>query len=214
MAWKDRFSLLARFYDHMGRFEMIRVSHLQALCLLYAAAWCIFPPLAVEFQWRVLLVLALGGWFGLELIRNTWRYTFSDTALIVIAIAIYTTLVRFAADGPGAVNGALQFLICMVLAIIALNYARARRWRELEWLTYPLLALILVSAFLTVRGLEENSHAARIIVRSSAEAAELLRAGVGGYQLIYGLVIFMPIALGIALVALPRNIRLAAVAGA
>ncbi|MEM8663754.1 MAG: hypothetical protein AAGF49_06485 [Pseudomonadota bacterium] len=171
---------------------VITVAQLQAGCVLYIAAWSLFPPLAIDPLWRALLVVAVAGFFGLEAMRSGLGRLYNWPAGLVVAFMAYTVLVQLLTGGWQDVIRAVQLHIVCVCALIGIAM-RGARLREMEWTLLPILALLAGAMALTVIELLNNPYAARIVVRTSEEAIVLLRAGVGGYQLVYAGVVLAPL---------------------
>ncbi|MEM9221684.1 MAG: hypothetical protein AAGB11_04690 [Pseudomonadota bacterium] len=174
--------------------RVVTIAHMQAVCVLYIAAWCLFPPLAVDTIWRVLVAGAFAAFFGLEILRNGLVSFYNWPSALVALFLVYTATVQFVVGGAEDLLRAIQMHIVCVCALIGIAY-RGARWRELSWTLPPILALLAISMALTVMELRTDPHAARIVVRTSAEAIELLRSGVGGYQLVYAAVVLAPLLL-------------------
>lgn len=170
----------------------LTVARAQSLCVFYVLLWCLFPPLAIDTVWRLLLFAAFAVWFALEGLRNGLSRLANAAAALTLLFLGYTTLVQVLIGGPADVIRAIQLDICLVCALIGIAY-RGARLKELEWLVLPLLGVLTLSIGLTLQALAENPHAARLVVRTSDEALALLRAGVGGYQLVYANAVLAPL---------------------
>ncbi len=192
----------------------LTVARMQSVCVFYILLWCLVPQLAIDAPWRIALAGAFAGWFALEGLRNGLAHLANGPAALTLTFLGYTLAVQLLTGGPADVVRGVQLDICLVVALIGIAY-RGARLRELEWLVVPVLAVLCVSLALTYKALANDPHAARLVVRSSAAALELLRAGVGGYQLVYAAALLAPLLFLLTLASdWPRSLLAWAMAGA
>lgn len=186
-----------------ARAPVLSIAALQSLCVFYVLAWCLAPQLAIDAVWRVALAAAFAGWFALEGLRNGFAQLANGTAALVLFFLLYTATVQLITGGPAHVVHNVQMHILLVCALIGIAY-RGARLRELEWLALPALAILGAAIGKTLFAIAADPHAARHVVRTSAAALELLRTGVGGYQLVYASALAAPVLLVLLKAGRPR----------
>ncbi|MEO1104612.1 MAG: hypothetical protein AAFW98_12905, partial [Pseudomonadota bacterium] len=86
--------------------RILTIAQLQAACILYIAAWCLFPPLAIDLVWRVALAAAVAAFFALEAIRNGLGSLYNWPAGLVLSFTGYTLLVQLLTGGMETVLAA------------------------------------------------------------------------------------------------------------
>jgi len=81
----------------------------------------------------------------------------------------------------------------IMLFFLIVGQSRRNDLQSLVPVFWTVLAVYPIWLFVTVRTLTtENAHAARIVVRASEEASALSEQGVGGYGLVYSVLLLMP----------------------
>lgn len=113
-------------------------------------------------------------------------------ALFAIFYIIYTMVFELLASGvPGVIRN-IQLYI--VLFFVLVGESRRKRIASLNNVFWVIIGLYAVWIPVNLRFLiADNARAMRVVVRSSAEAMELMSQGVGGYALVYGVVLLLPV---------------------
>lgn len=176
------------------------LKRLQNWAIIYIAIWTISPPLFANMEARILVVLATVFWAVLEMLRSdglTRRLTLP--VVLTLLFMFYTGFVEILLSGAEGLLMHIQ--IWIMLFFLIFWQSRRNDLQSLVPVFWTVLAIYPIWLFITVQTiLTENSHAARIIVRASDEATELIEQGVGGYALVYGTLLLIP-----ALFGLMRN---------
>ncbi len=167
----------------------------QLICVLYICIWVISPPLAYGVLYRVFVVAATIIWLCIEL-KNRPRNLLGSSrpTLFVFVFVFYSAIVGYLVEGSTDLIRNFQIYICLLFLVFYESYRKRdiRQLRPVFW-----ISVILLSgwAFLTLIGLNANENVARILVRSSDLAEEYSGQGIGGYGLVYSLIIGVPVAL-------------------
>lgn len=176
----------------------------QNIAIAYICIWATAPILSYSAEARVLTVGALALWVAIEAMRRRsvlWHWTLPITlALVYIG---YTGIVEGMLSGAEGLIRNLQLWIMLLFLVVYETRRRdLRSLIPLFWLMLAMMPIWQMITFAVVTG--EDSHAARVIVRSSEEAQELTSQGVGGYGLVYATVLMLPGLIGIV----QRGLRL------
>ena len=168
------------------------LKRLQNWAIIYIAIWTISPPLFANMEARFLVVLATVFWAALEMLRSdglTRRLTLP--VVLTLLFMFYTGFIEILLSG---VEGLLMHIqIWIMLFFLIFWQSRRDDLQSLVPVFWTVLAIYPIWLFITVQTiLTENSHAARILVRSSEEAMELIEQGVGGYSLVYATLLLIP----------------------
>ena len=176
------------------------VKRIQNWAIIYIAIWAISPPLFANMEARILVVFATFIWAALEIYRSDGlAHRVTIPVLLALLFMVYTGSVEILLSGAAGLIMHLQIWIMLFFLIVW--QSRRNDIQSLTSVFWVVLAVYPIWQFVTVKTiLTENSHAARILVRSSGEATELIQQGVGGYSLVYGTLLLIP-----ALVGLARN---------
>ena len=168
------------------------LSWLQNCCVTYLALWATAPPLAFSPVSRYLAVLAIFFWFIAECSRSRGVVRRPTVSVCILFLYfVYTSLGILIFEGVSILNADIQLYIMLIFIL----FMQSRR-REIEsmeptfWmllLTFPVWQILTIKEILT-----SNTHAARILIRSSTEAADLMGRGVGGYSLVYASLLLFP----------------------
>ena len=169
-----------------------RIERFQNWAIAYIAIWAISPPLFASDTARALVLIATGAWFFLELSRSK-GIVLRPTRPVILAFVFmaYTGVLEVVLNGP---NGLLSHIqIWIMLLFLVIFQSRRTNLQSLTPIFWLVLSILPLWMFITIKTvLFENPHAARLIVRSSAEADTLVQQGVGGYALVYGAILLLP----------------------
>lgn len=187
---------------------------IQNFALIYLCVWTIAPPMAFAEEYRYAAVAAALVWGVMELTRRD-NILANPTAPIMLCVAyqLYTLGIEASLGTERYFDWHIQPAIMFFFLLV---YESRRRDVEtlapVFWWTVASLPLWFA---LSLVGLSEHGHAARVFVRSSDEAAELAEQGVGGYGLVYFALTMLPILIALTLTrhrdrlqALPAQLKL------
>lgn len=166
---------------------------LRRFALAYLVIWVLSPPLSYGLLWRLLALLAIGVWLLLELASS--RSVLLRPNLIVlgaVALAFYTAMIEWIVPDAAPINRHFQVWMVLFFLLVGESFRRGREGdaRLCFWLVLLLLPLW---SLMTLYGLETmGTGVARRVTRSSAEAIELTEQGIGGFSLVYTIVLCLP----------------------
>lgn len=192
----------------------MNIVSLQNIAIGFVAVWTISPPLFASGGARGIVVICVLVWAALEVYRRQ-RPTRYITLPIFLA-AVYLVYVGFMQIVLFGIRGWIDDIqIWIMFFFLIIWQSRRNSISSLLPVFWSVLAISPVWVIITVQTiLTDNSRAARIIVRSSDEAIELTRQGVGGYSLVYGTLLLFPVLGGLLLdrgvmrgAVLPRPMR-------
>jgi hypothetical protein len=173
---------------------------LRQLCLAYIVTWTISPPLAFGDGWRILALACAALWMLLELgrHRNIFRYPTMPVLIAVLYVG-YTLAIELLVPDLGTLSRHYQVWIMLFFLLVFESERRhgGYAYKPLFWLSLVLLPIWMwstIHAYGTV-----DADVSRIITRSSVEAEELTAQGIGGFGLVYSVVVAIPILAGFVL---------------
>ena len=161
--------------------------------IAYLVIWVISPPLAYGAAWRVLAALAMLLWLVLEM-RSSRSVILRPSLPILgaVLIAIYTALIESLVPDAADINRQFQLWIMYFFLLVGESFRRGREG-DARFCFWLVLCLLPIWELTTLWGIETISgDVARTVVRSSVEARELSERGVGGYGLVYAVVLGLP----------------------
>ena len=177
------------------------IDWLQTLAVFYVSIWTISPPLFANEWGRRGAVVAVGAWLLGELTRPTGVVLRPGarvlTALVFMA---YTGAISAYVDGVEALIANVQLFV-FILFLIFFESARRIGLTKYRWVLWGVLLTLPVWMVTTLSALVTDRFAARLGTRASEEAAAYASSGVGGYGLVYAVVLAIP-----ALIYLLRNL--------
>lgn len=181
------------------------VVSLQNLALMYLCLWVTSPILLPSPLGRAGAVLALLLWALLELMRPNSIFLRPTMPVLGVLVFVGYDLYLWALLRDWAFASHIQLYIILIFIVI---YESRRHdiasLKPVFWFVLLTLPIWLVT---TLRALDAYSHAVRVVVRSSEEALELLQQGVGGYSLVYGSLLLIPMLLPMVLRATSFDLR-------
>jgi len=178
---------------HADRISQVtQIEKIQNWAIAYIALWAISPPLFASDAARVLVLVATGAWFFLELQRRNGVFLRpTRPVLLTFVFMAYTGLVEVLLSGPSGLLSHIQ--IWIMLFFLVIFQSRRKDLQSLTPIFWLVLAVLPVWLSITVKTVVfDNPHAARAVVRSSLEADALVQQGVGGYALVYGAILLLP----------------------
>jgi len=193
----------------------VNITQIQNLAIAYIAVWTISPPLFASGIARVFVVLATLLLLGLELARpDSQLRRLSLPVMLALGYIAYTGCIELMlTDAEGLLR---HIQIWIMLFFLVVWQIRRHDLQSLVPVFWIVLTVYPIWQFITVCTIDNvNSHAARVLVRNSAEGTELTQQGVGGYALVYGTLLLIPSLIGLALNprvlrgnALPKPLRM------
>lgn len=173
---------------------------LRRAALAYLIVWVLSPPMAYGTHWRVLAVLAMGIWILLDLRSSRsiiWRPNLS--VLAALTFVVYTFAVEALFPDNAEVSRHFPIWIMLFFLLVGESFSRGREG-DARFSFWTILLVMPIWAFTTLYGIEMIAHdVARTVVRSSEEAFELSKQGVGGYALVYTALLCLPFLICISL---------------
>lgn len=172
----------------------LKTTDLQNLAVAYVCLWATAPILAYGDLYRWAAAIAVGVWTLLELVRPGGGILLRPTIPAVVAVVyIFYTAVTERMLGP---DGDILHHVQTWIMLFFLVFYESRRndVRSMSPIFWFILATLPIWFYTTYAGLDNfGAHASRLLTRSSEEARELTAEGVGGYSLVYGTVLMLPI---------------------
>jgi hypothetical protein len=166
---------------------------LRRAALAYLAAWVLSPWLAYGLEWRVLALTCMGLWTLLEL-RAPRSVLLRPNFMILVmwGFVLYTLGVQLIVPDGVDISRHFQMWI-MFFFLLAAESARRRDDGELQFMFWTVLLILPTAMIATLSGINNVAgDAARMISRSSDDARMLMDAGIGGYGLVYTVVLVLP----------------------
>lgn len=177
----------------------LTIQSMQNLAIGYIAIWATSPILAYGDVYRAAAILAVLVWIFLEIVRKKGIFL-RPTKIFLLAIffIIYQLLIELLFGNVEYIVYHFQTWIFLFFILVYESWKhKPESQNTVLWVLLCTMPLWLFFTLYTL--LTENAHAARTIVRSSEEAIELTGQGVGGYALVYSMVILLPVLLEIVL---------------
>jgi len=170
-----------------------KIFDIQNVAVAYVCLWATSPMLAYGLQFRVAAVAAVGLWALLEMFRPGGIFTRPTLPVILTLFFIaYTALVETLLGAEGAIVQHVQ--VWIMLFFLIFYESRRHDVRSMSPIFWLMIATLPIWFFTTYAGIESfGSHAARHLTRSSDLARELTSDGIGGYSLVYSIVVLLPI---------------------
>lgn len=171
---------------------------LRRAALAYLIVWVLSPPLAYGTGWRVLAVLAMLLWLALEtwatrsvLLRPGWP------VLVSLVFVLYTAFIEWLVPDSSTINRQFSIWIMLFFLLVGESFSRGRDG-DARFCFWLVLLILPVWSLSTLGGLQTlGAHTARAVVKSTVEARELTEQGVGGYGLVYTVVLCLPFFAGL-----------------
>jgi hypothetical protein len=170
----------------------LNIINLQNFVLAILCLWITSPPLTANPAARVLALLAIGLWAGLEMLRPNGIFLRPTRPVLGAMLFIAYDLILWYALGEWELLAHIQLYVLLLLLII--YESRRNDPKSLAPVFWTMMLTLPIWWITSLRGFDTfGAHAARIVVRSSDESMEMMQQGVGGYSLIYASLILIPI---------------------
>ncbi|MDT7526308.1 O-antigen ligase family protein [Pseudidiomarina sp. GXY010] len=165
---------------------------MQNIAIAYVALWVTSPAMAYGTLFRALALLAVAGWFFLELLRpNNLLLRPSVPALIATVYIVYIAVIDYLQyGGAGLIQNFQLFIAFYFLYVIESRRNNVESLRPVFWWVLLTLPITYIKTIYTLWFV--NGHAMRLAVRSGDTAMQIAQEGVGGYGLAYSTVIMVP----------------------
>jgi hypothetical protein len=179
-----------------------KVFDIQNVAVAYVCLWATSPLLAYGLEFRLAAIAAVGLWGVLEMFRPGGIFTRPTLPVILTVFYIgYTALVELMLGADGDIIQHVQ--IWIMLFFLIFYESRRHDVRSMAPVFWFMLATLPIWFYTTYAAFDSfGAHAARHLTRSSDLARELTSDGVGGYSLVYGIVVLLPV-----LVLMLLNVR-------
>lgn len=166
---------------------------IRRVALAYLIVWVLSPPLAYGNKWRVVAVIAMLAWLALDLARErSVVLRPSLPMLALVAYVGYTLAVHMLVPDITTINDQFQLWIMLFFLVIGEHMRRAGN-ADARFCFWLILLVLPIWSITTLHELiAGNAHAARLIIRSSADAEQLTNQGIGGYSFVYATVLCLP----------------------
>lgn len=170
-----------------------RVYDIQNLAVAYVCLWATSPMLAYGIGFRLAALAAVGVWFLLEIVRPGGIVLRPTVPVIVTLFYVaYTAVTETLLGGQSDI--ASHFQIWIMLFFLIFYESRRHDVRSMAPIFWFMMLTLPIWFFTTYTAFDTfGSHAARYLTRSSDLARELSSDGVGGYSLVYSIVVMLPV---------------------
>lgn len=173
---------------------------LRRAALAYLIVWQLSPPMAYGTGWRALAVLAMLLWLALDTLsprsilrRPNWP------VLAAATFALYCVLIEWLIPDAGAINRHFAIWIMFFFLLVGESQQRGRS-DEARFCFWTILTVLPIWMISTLLGIETVAgDVARTAARSSVETRDLSVQGIGGYGLIYTVILCLPFLAQLAL---------------
>ena len=169
-----------------------RVFDIQNVAVAYVCLWATSPFLAFGTVYRLAAVVAVALWALLEMSRPGGVFS-RPTLPIILAIAFiaYTALVETMLGSEQDFGWHIQPWI--MLFFLVFYESRRDNVRSMAPIFWMLIATLPIWYFTTFTAFDQyGTHTTRLLTRSSDQARDLAGEGVGGYGLVYSIVVILP----------------------
>jgi hypothetical protein len=170
---------------------------LQKVCIIYNIVWAISPILAYGTIYRVLAVLASVSWLLLEIFRpNNIFVKPSRLTLLFLSFLLFQIGLKIIVPDQFGFVAYFQLYIFYLFGLMG-ESLRKRNYQGIEYMVLIVLLLMPIWMLTTNIALasmegENGATVTRVLAKSSAEAEALTELGVGGYGMVYFLVLYIP----------------------
>lgn len=171
----------------------LRIIDVQNLAVAYICLWATAPILAYGDGYRWAAAAGVALWVALEAMRPGGIFARPTLPVVLTALYIaYTGLTELALGSEGDIVRHVQ--IWIMLFFLIFYESRRNDVRSMAPIFWLVLATLPLWLYTTYIGFDTfGTHASRSLTRSSDLARELTSEGVGGYSLVYGTVLMLPI---------------------
>lgn len=162
---------------------------ISSILFFILAVSSIYPPIRAVSFFNKLWALCLIGWFATTILDNpSFLYNDRVHRLAIYGYIIYTIFVANL-TGNGMIGNRFFELAQLPFFYIAYqNNKQMGRSKDNFFVLFALLPFLVITCLITIRACIEDPISARL-VKKNAEGFELMRQGIGSYELIYFLVL-------------------------
>lgn len=173
----------------------ISATTLQTGLVVIILSWALVPQLADDLFARLLCVLSVAIWGGVEATKPHGVFRRPPVVMLLyLFFCLYTLLLEFMTHGASGAVSRLQLYIMLFFLPLFLSLRNApERLYFLFWVFISLSALAMTTTYLYLSSFD--ARAMRVVVRASQEAIELQNAGVGGLAMAYNAALLFPVLL-------------------
>lgn len=166
---------------------------LRRAALGYLIVWVLSPPLAYGAVWRIIALVAMASWLLLELAaRRSVLLRPSWPVIGAVVFMGYSAFIEWLVPDAGELNRHFQIWIMLFFLLVGESLGRGRDG-DARFCFWVVLLILPIWSFLTLRGIDTIAgDVARTITRTSIESRELSARGVGGYGLVYTVLLSLP----------------------
>lgn len=160
------------------------------LAALYIVFWCGNVPLSISSEARALAIISAAAW-----IYTTWLLTPGYFFKPTVSRAVLLIWLAFIFSSTGLQNVSLTWLfpvfIFFLLYLIS-DYYLTEYPQKLKYFLWVILLTITYFTIKTLQGYQDVPQASRLLSHASEETEYLLQKGIGGYGLVYTVVLLIP----------------------
>ncbi|MDP3379038.1 MAG: hypothetical protein Q8S53_11785 [Brevundimonas sp.] len=170
----------------------LKIFDIQNLAVAYVCLWATSPLLAFGTVYRLAAVAAVAVWALLEMSRPGGIFS-RPTLPIVVAVCFiaYTAIIESMLGAEQDFSWHIQPWI--MLFFLVFYESRRDNVRSMAPIFWMLIATLPIWYFTTIVAFDQyGTHTTRLLTRSSDEARLRASEGVGGYGLIYSIVVILP----------------------
>ena len=172
---------------------MFRLS-LTTMAVSFVAIWLLSPILAYSTTARAFSGVAIGIWMLREAFRLRGIFSYASIPVLLGAFyGCYILMIELLVDDSSMINRHYQVLILLFFLFVQQSYRRiaVEDFNNLFWIILLIFPIWISTTLLAQESLGDN--VVRLVIRSSDTARELSRQGVGGYGLVYSLLLALPV---------------------
>ncbi len=171
----------------------LKTFDIQNLAVAYVCLWATAPVLAYGDVYRVAAVAAVAIWAGLEALRPGGIFARPTVPVLVTVLYIaYTAITEAALGADGDFVPHIQ--IWIMLFFLIFYESRREHLASMAPIFWFMLATLPMWLYTTYTGFDTfGTYAARALTRSSEVGREMTAEGMGGFALVYGTVLMLPI---------------------
>lgn len=169
-----------------------KVFDVQNVAVAYVCLWATSPMLAFGTVYRLAAVAAVALWALLEMSRPGGIFS-RPTVPIILALffVAYTAVIETMLGSDQDFAWHIQPWIMLFFLIF--YESRRNDVRSMAPIFWVLIATLPIWYFTTFTAFDQyGTHTARMLTRSSEQARDLAAEGVGGYGLVYSIVVILP----------------------
>ncbi|MCZ6828289.1 MAG: hypothetical protein O7F73_01630 [Gammaproteobacteria bacterium] len=167
---------------------------LTTIAVSLVAIWLLSPVLAYSTTARVFSGVAIGIWMFREALRVRGIFSYASVPVLLAAFyGCYILMIEMLVDDSSTINRHYQVLILLFFLFVQQSYRlnAVAEFNNLFWIVLLILPIWISTTLLAQESLGDN--VVRLVIRSDDTARELSGQGVGGYSLVYSLLLALPV---------------------